>query len=337
MKSSKECFPQKNDGKKWKKWWKKKKKKFLWKISLLKIFFLKIFFLFFQKWNWFHVSGWLFALGDDDFVCRYDTMATHEEKHRLALTSPPPPTTPSPRPVSPKIEIKIEHVESKESNGRLVKSELPEPQNFEEKRFFCHPMLSRMHFTAEHPCPLQARCRLAEREHFHCDRCDFAYTSPLRLQTHLNKCRVSDRPPPEVPRNFSRSPSFAPSVSPRPALPLQAQFSVNSDTSFSPKSSPPSSSSSFLDFDLDHGHQQQRQTHSSDNTNTENGHNKIKFISMAFPPAARVNGPQQLPIPDGNTVGLNQTRWGSRLMDCNSIALKMINLVLALLWSQRQY
>jgi hypothetical protein len=232
-------------------------------------------------------------------------MGTHEEKHRLALAcgtrSAPSPSEANPR----RNHVKTEAAESHVSNGKYVKSESDTP-DFQEKRFFCHPMLSKMHFSAEQPCALQGRCRLAEREHFHCDRCEFAYTSPLRLQTHLSKCHVDPVQQPHA--RFSRSPSFVPLP-----LPLQSQFSTNSLVTFTSKNSTPSPNT-YSDSDSETGKEQPKGENGNGNEDgiedgngngngieevNGNGRNKIKFISMAFPHIGRVNGQQQPPILEG--------------------------------------
>lgn len=184
-------------------------------------------------------------------------MATHEEKHRTSSYFPShsSPSFSASHPGFP------ENHPNTKPECRLIKTE-----EFEEGRFFFHPMMSRMHYSPEKPC-MHRICRMAEREHFHCDRCQQPYTSPLRLQTHLTKCRAE--PPSPPPPSLTMVPSKFPVEAPSPSL----------------RSSPSDS-----DESAGNGEMQKE---------TMGNQKKIKFISVAFPQNGRANGQQHQPVPDG--------------------------------------
>ncbi|XP_055340062.1 zinc finger protein castor homolog 1-like isoform X2 [Paramacrobiotus metropolitanus] len=194
---------------------------------------------------------------------RYDTMATHEEKHRSMQAAPSPPSPPAfsmTHPVFAQLNLQRES----RSDMHTIKTE-----DFGEGRFFCHPMLSKMHFTADKPCPHRV-CRLAQREHFHCENCEQPYTSSLRLQTHLRKCQNGHAAsPPPLPSSVS--------------LPILSKFPVNSP---SPHRSSPSEMSDGSETNMNgNGY----------------GSKKIKFIPVAFSSNGRgLNGGADIqPAPDG--------------------------------------
>ncbi|GAV07890.1 hypothetical protein RvY_17670 [Ramazzottius varieornatus] len=225
---------------------------------------------------------------------RYDTMATHEEKHRLAGTSssstfpsatppaedPPHPPPPSPpptmlerSPLRPEPRMEVEPTQHRPVT--IVK-----PEEFQEGRFFCHPMLSKMHYFPQKPCVHLNSCRLSEREHFHCDRCDFAYTSPLRLQNHLRKCDVQR---PQEP---------TPSSSPRPLLPKYPLNLLASAVGSPSVRYPSAYQNSIASSDSE-----QYDTKDSSQANQSTS-KKLKFVTVGAP-GQRNSGTQRQPIPEG--------------------------------------
>ena len=209
-------------------------------------------------------------------------MATHEEKHRLAGTSSPSNSvihSVQPPVQRPPLTLPSSSAEFEPSQFRPK----AKPDEFQEGRFFCHTMLSKMHYFPEKPCTHGASCRLSGREHFHCDRCDFAYTSPLRLQTHLRKCQVQ-RPSSEP----------TPSSSPRPLLPKYPLNLLTSTVISSPTPTPQpfAHQNSIASSDSE-------QYDAKDSVQGDGARGKkLKFVTVGAP-GQRNSGTQQQPIPEG--------------------------------------